>query len=230
MSLASRRRTGRRLLPAGVALVVAALTGCAADGGAPAVPGTAVATSGTSSGQSSTSGQSSAPVPGGGSTDGAAKGAPHGAGTPASGVTGGPAGTGITVSTPPFENGESSAYFSTPTGNIACSMTWTGPGYPVDVLCQIADRSWQAPAAPADCRAADGDVWGDTLQITDKGAALGCRRNGNGMRVQSFPGLGYDHAIRIDRTQCISRLTGITCTDETSGHGFMLSRQSYRLY
>ena len=44
------------------------------------------------------------------------------------------------------------------------------------------------------------------------------------------PVLAYGQRTRLGPMACDSEQAGVTCTLETSGHGFFVSRDSYRLF
>lgn len=107
--------------------------------------------------------------------------------------------------------------FSSPTGNIGCYIDRTS------VRCDIADRDWEPPPAPADC---DLD-YGQGIELPAGGApqfvcagdtALGAGRP-----------LPYGQSIGAGLLRCESAETGMTCTDAETGRSFTLSKESYDL-
>jgi uncharacterized protein DUF6636 len=108
--------------------------------------------------------------------------------------------------------------FKTPSGNIGCT---------VDVAyarCDIKDHAWTAPPKPPDC---DLD-WGDSLQISDK-APPGLVCHGDTVLDPTAPVLAYGQRTRPGTILCESAEAGVTCTSQSDGHGFFLSREAYRL-
>ncbi len=108
--------------------------------------------------------------------------------------------------------------FVTPSKNIGCFMSADS------ARCDIAKKSWKAPPQPADC---DLD-WGNGLSVDADGrAAFVCAGDTVMGGSQTLP---YGESVRVGDLVCSSAETGVRCTDEPSGHGFRLSRQSYDLF
>ena len=113
--------------------------------------------------------------------------------------------------------------FRTPRGNISCAYA-SGLGSPAFLRCDI--RSHLHPS-PAPHKCVEG-VYGESVGLTKTGAA----------RVLCISDTTYDPKARVlaygrtwsrDGFRCVSRSTGLTCTNRR-GHGFFLSRQSWRVY
>ena len=106
-----------------------------------------------------------------------------------------------------------------PSGHIACLLT----DDPVAARCDVEGAHWagvKLPKCPLD--------YGDSAEVGPKKAHLTC----HGDTVFGVPGavtLPYGQSARYHDIVCTSRTTGITCWNG-SGHGFMVSRESYRLY
>ena len=115
--------------------------------------------------------------------------------------------------------------FRTPTGNIGCVFASGLPGSgPPSVRCDIRSRLRPPPAAPKSCRL----DYGDSLAVSQRGrATLVC--HGDTAIDPHSRVLAYGHVFRRAGIECTSRSTGLTCTNE-SGHGFFLSRQSWRRF
>lgn len=111
--------------------------------------------------------------------------------------------------------------FQTPTGNIGCMLIGGV------ARCDIVRRSWTLPPRPSSCpHIVD---FGQGLEVGRSGAArFVCA--GDTARDPSSPKLAYGSASRVGPFDCVSRATGMTCTSRSSGHGFMLSVQRYRLF
>lgn len=108
--------------------------------------------------------------------------------------------------------------FVTPSKNIGCFMSADS------ARCDIAKKSWKAPPQPADCDLA----WGNGLSVDADGrAAFVCAGDTVMGGSQTLP---YGESVRVGDLVCSSAETGVRCTDEPSGHGFRLSRQSYDLF
>jgi hypothetical protein len=108
--------------------------------------------------------------------------------------------------------------FRSPSGNIGCAMDRS-----FGVRCDIAKRDWPLPRKPASC---DLD-YGQGVSVGSRGRAyfvcagdtvLGARRV-----------LAYGRTVVVGRYSCTSAVGGMACRNRTSGHGFTLSRQRYRL-
>jgi hypothetical protein len=107
--------------------------------------------------------------------------------------------------------------FHTPSGNIGC---YADGGY---LRCDIGQKSWQGPPRPASCMGA----YGDSFIMTATGRPRwGCHGD---TALRSGHALRYGATWRSGAFTCTSRLNGLTCTNR-AGHGFFLSRQSYRTF
>jgi hypothetical protein len=90
--------------------------------------------------------------------------------------------------------------------------------------CDIRRRDWSPPAKPFDCE----QDYGQGLMVTRNGArgrfvCAGDTALGSG-RV-----LAFGRSVRRGGLRCTSRESGITCKNRR-GHGFRISRQSYRRF
>jgi hypothetical protein len=91
--------------------------------------------------------------------------------------------------------------------------------------CDIGKRSWKPPPKPASCP-------------LDYGQGLGVGRSGSGYLVCAGDtalnphgvALRYGTSSRVSPITCMSATSGITCTNTATGHGFFISRQSYRIF
>ena len=110
--------------------------------------------------------------------------------------------------------------FRTPSGNIGCIYT-NAP----DVLrCDIRSGLNPRPRSPGRC---DGE-YGDALQMGPAGRpAIIC--HGDTAIEPGSQKLAYGRSLGLGPFQCTSRTTGLTCTN-SRGHGWFLSRESYRLF
>jgi hypothetical protein len=111
------------------------------------------------------------------------------------------------------------ASFRSPSGNIGCEMVASF------ARCDIGQRSWKPPPKPSSCP-------------LDYGQGAGIGRSGKGYLVcagdtalnpHGTP-LPYGSSSRIGSITCASASSGVTCTNSGDGHGFFISRQSYRLF
>jgi len=125
----------------------------------------------------------------------------------------------VPTSTPSAPDEQLSA-FRAPSSNIGCELAATQVA-----RCDIHDHAWSAPPKPSDC---DLD-WGFGLQVATTGQA-GFVCAGDTAFDPSSPVLGYGQRARQGSFVCESSQTGVTCTNEASGRGFFLSRESYRIF
>lgn len=115
--------------------------------------------------------------------------------------------------------------FRTPTGNIGCAFSegLTGDLTPT-IRCDIRSRLVPEPRPPKGCQLDSGD----SIQITRFGNAILVCHGDTAIDPQSRI-LAYGHTFRRDGVGCVSRAVGITCTN-ARGHGFFMSRQSWRIF
>jgi hypothetical protein len=90
-----------------------------------------------------------------------------------------------------------------------------------NVRCDIKQRDWNPPPRPATCQL----DFGQGLQIGGGRASLVCA--GDTTLNPSAPTLAYGQSSRRGPFLCRSASAGVTCTNQSSGHGFFLSRQRY---
>ncbi|RZT85482.1 serine/threonine protein kinase [Pseudonocardia sediminis] len=115
--------------------------------------------------------------------------------------------------------------FRSPTGNISCLIGSESGGGGDGVRCDVTERTWQVPPAPADCPLA----YGTGVALAGSGAAtLTCV--GDTVADPSLPVLDYGRAIRRGDVVCASREDGVACRNGSTRHGFTVARTSYRLY
>jgi hypothetical protein len=111
------------------------------------------------------------------------------------------------------------ASFQTPTGNIGCYVL---KDY---ARCDIVTRDWRGPKRPASC-----DLeWGDAIGISPKGRRGTFVCHGDTARDPHARKLAYGHSLSAGSMRCRSRTDGVRCTNN-AGHGFFISRQSYRRF
>ncbi|MGZ4173239.1 MAG: DUF6636 domain-containing protein [Solirubrobacteraceae bacterium] len=92
--------------------------------------------------------------------------------------------------------------------------------------CDIRHHSWSLPPRPATCP-----------NVVDFGQGLIVESSGAGRLVcagdttfdPSAQILPYGTETDIGRFRCTSATSGMTCLNTSTGHGFFLSAQSYRL-
>jgi hypothetical protein len=113
------------------------------------------------------------------------------------------------------------ATFQSPSGNIGCAIAGGV------ARCDIAQRGWRPPARPSGCP--DAVDFGQGVEVDTRASGrLVCA--GDTARDPTSAKLPYGTAAAVEGFTCVSRRTGVTCTDATTGHGFELSRQGYRVF
>jgi hypothetical protein len=111
--------------------------------------------------------------------------------------------------------------FRTPSANIGCvGETARAANF---VRCDIASRSWSPPRRPASCRL----DWGQGLALDRRGRSSWVCAGDTALNRGRI--LAYGARRVIGGITCVSRTSGLTCTNQ-DGHGFTLSRQRYRRF
>ena len=64
----------------------------------------------------------------------------------------------------------------------------------------------------------------------DQGTPPAVVCNSDTLRNSALPTLSYGSTCPVNPISCVSRPSGITCSDATSGHYFRVSRDSYELH
>jgi hypothetical protein len=113
------------------------------------------------------------------------------------------------------------ATFRSPSANIGC-MIIDGTA-----RCDIRQRKWSPPARPSGCP-----------NIVDFGQGLIVTRSGSGHFVcagdttldPQAPPLVYSTGSRTDGFYCVSASSGMTCENTSTGHGFFIAIQGYRIF
>jgi hypothetical protein len=113
--------------------------------------------------------------------------------------------------------------FQSPSGNINCGMGSLGNQAFAD--CEITDHSWVAPPRPDRCEGA----WGGRIALY-QGTAPTLVCSSDTLRGSGSPTLSYGSTWPVNPITCDSELTGVTCTDASTGHYFRVSRDSYDLH
>jgi len=129
-------------------------------------------------------------------------------------------GTGTSEGEPPTSVVHAEA-FQTPTGNIGCTIAGG------TARCDIVRRSWSPPARPASCPPIVN--FGQGLQVGSAGAG-GVVCAGDTARDPSSARLPYGTASQVGAFLCVSRASGVTCSNRSTGHGFQISVQRYQLF
>jgi hypothetical protein len=116
---------------------------------------------------------------------------------------------------------EGPSSFRSPSGNINCTLST--PGNEIAARCEVVAHTWTAPP-PSDCHL----NYGDRFYLTQAGGAVvGCY--GQEFGPGPFPTLGYGQSRTFGTITCDSEYTGMTCTDNSTGHYFRVSRDGYEL-
>ncbi len=108
--------------------------------------------------------------------------------------------------------------FQMPSGNIGCYVSAED-----GARCDILEKSWSPPPKPSSCEF----DWGNSLGVDSRRAQFYCYSD-SVMGASST--LAYGKTSRRGNFECNSAESGVTCRHRPSGHGFFLSRGSYRLF
>jgi hypothetical protein len=111
-------------------------------------------------------------------------------------------------------------YFETPSHNIGCFVSSH------DARCDTRERTWSPPPEPKSCIKIGLD-FGQGLVVGPHRAEFVCA----GDTVLGGPViLPYRASAQRGTLICVSRTAGVTCRNTAIGHGFFLSRATYRLF
>jgi hypothetical protein len=115
--------------------------------------------------------------------------------------------------------------FRTPSGNIGCvfSSGLDGAESPT-IRCDIRSRLRPQPKQPANCPL----DYGDSLQVTRSGRTILVCHGDTAIDPRARV-LAYGHRFSRAGLTCVSRFSGLTCTN-AAGRGFFLSRESWRSF
>jgi hypothetical protein len=108
--------------------------------------------------------------------------------------------------------------FSTPSGNIGCVY------FKPQLRCDIRNGLSPMASRPRGCPTYTD--WGQGLTLNAKTAGVVCAGDTSLGAPYAVP---YGKTWRRDGITCWSRLTGLTCKN-ARGHGFFLSRESWRRF
>jgi hypothetical protein len=129
--------------------------------------------------------------------------------------------------------------FQSPSGNIACDYQVGMDGDPDKgyVSCEVRDHTWVAPR-PSGCTGPVADTQrarglapdGDKFSIIEgQPAKLMCYWGRGPLNVPQTSTLDYGQTLSAGAITCDSEISGVTCTDASTGHFFRASRESYEL-
>jgi hypothetical protein len=115
--------------------------------------------------------------------------------------------------------------FRSPSGNIGCAFSSGLVAFETPaVRCDIRSRLRPAPRAPATCKL----DYGDSIQVFKTGrASLVC--HGDTAIDRRSRAIAYGHQFSRDGITCVSRTSGMTCTN-LSRHGFFVSREAWKIF
>jgi hypothetical protein len=112
------------------------------------------------------------------------------------------------------------AFFRTPSGNIGCVASTNPNGLRCDIKSGLRPR----PVRPNDCHL----DYGDSLEMGATGRpAFTC--HGDTVFDPRAKVLAYGKTLTYGPFRCTSRPAGLTCRNR-AGHGWFLSRASYRRF
>ena len=109
--------------------------------------------------------------------------------------------------------------FTSPSGNIGCMLE------SASARCDVRQHVYTPGLKPTSC---DLD-WGDSLQVSGSGGVEWVC-HGDTVFEQGAAVLPYGKSSRQGSITCVSADTGFTCTQRPSGHGFLISRERYRIF
>lgn len=113
--------------------------------------------------------------------------------------------------------------FQTPSGNIMC---WIAENA---ATCGIVDYTYSERQRPSDCSS---DEWPSTFWLSEgEPASVNCSDSPPGTRegLRTHTTLDYGQTKSVGVMTCASEVSGVTCTDTSTGHFFRVSRDSYEL-
>lgn len=112
-------------------------------------------------------------------------------------------------------------YFETPSGNIACFLL----SYDVRLVdCVVQERDFADPPRPADCNL----DWAPQFTLGGDSSYGACRGDVDGTPTDTV--LRYGGTAVNGPITCRSEVTGLSCTNDKTSHGFTISRATYRLF
>ena len=115
---------------------------------------------------------------------------------------------------------EGPKYFQTPSKNIGCYVSGKA------ARCDIRERDWKPTPEPKSCKKIGLD-YGQGIVVAKNHAEFVCAGDTS---LGGPATLAYGRASQRGVFRCESEEDGITCTNVENGHGFFLSRQSFRIF
>ena len=124
------------------------------------------------------------------------------------------------AATVPSGGAQGPDYFQTPSGNIGCYVGAEA------ARCDIRNRDWEPP--PGDPAEKNCELdYGQGIVVSETHAEFVCAGD---TALGGPKTLGYGQSSQRGRFVCESEPDGITCSHLDSGHGFFLSKESYRIF
>jgi hypothetical protein len=111
------------------------------------------------------------------------------------------------------------AAFKTPSGNIYCLLQEDN-----NLRCQLSENTAKLPPKPKDC---DLD-WGSSFVMDSKGRATRLCY-GDTIANANYPVLAYGKTWRSQGFSCISKASGLTCTNQAK-KGWEISKTAQKLF
>lgn len=109
--------------------------------------------------------------------------------------------------------------FQSPSGNIYCTLDSLG------AACDIRQYTYQPPPPP-EC--GQHLAWGSRFTLAaGKAGAITC--HGDTLQVPGEQTLNYGQTISAGTITCDSEMSGMKCTDSSTGHFFRVSMDSFQL-
>jgi hypothetical protein len=96
--------------------------------------------------------------------------------------------------------------------------------------CEIGHHTWASPISDytgQPCDTSRGDL--EFILRPGQVAKVGCYQGSSSLDRPRVETLGYGQSRSMETVTCESERTGITCTDNSTGHFFRLSSEFYEL-
>lgn len=113
--------------------------------------------------------------------------------------------------------------FESPSGNIGCYVDRSA-----GARCDVAKREWTVTQRPRGCPA-DMD-FGQGMIVNRGGRGHVVCAGDTALLGGDGPVLAYGQSRTEGRYRCTSRRSGMRCVNRRNGHGFVVSRERYRLF
>lgn len=113
--------------------------------------------------------------------------------------------------------------FQSPSGNIYC-LLGTGNDGTNRADCQVQHHTYPVPP-PGECHLGG---WGSQFSLK-QGSQVELVCQGGVLTGPPMPTLGFGQTRSIGAITCQSEPAGMRCTDNSTGHSFLVSRDSYQL-